>query len=128
MVGWLVNNESERNQSWPNHGTTGAFGWNDWQRSEKTSVRLAGVLAMIQTRFRLNTSLCHYHWSIYLVDKSVSLCVTHYIYWSVRLHEKISYSSISTSDIEITPTLITCRNTWHCSGLYNKWRKHYESK
>jgi hypothetical protein len=48
-------------QSWPNWGTALEFAWQDWEKPLKTSVRIASVVAMIQTD-QLNLGLYRYHY------------------------------------------------------------------
>jgi hypothetical protein len=50
MVRLLVNNELER--VWKE--TVVAFAWKEWEKTQKTSVKIASVLAEIQTKHLLN--------------------------------------------------------------------------
>jgi hypothetical protein len=52
MMNWAV---SERKRSWPNFMVLKAVTWKDWGKSQKTSVRIAGLRVKIRTRNFSNT-------------------------------------------------------------------------
>lgn len=58
MVGWLINLKGfGRKWLWPNQSTILAFGWSNWEKPQKTSVRIARVLAEIQIEHLSSISL-----------------------------------------------------------------------
>jgi hypothetical protein len=65
MIEWLENNELEITWEWllPKWHVILDFAWRDPEKSQKkNSVRIASVLAKIQTERLLNSSLERYHY------------------------------------------------------------------